>query len=112
MYVNHIITVFFNIYSMYFYVEVLFGVYNFTKEFSTHFDSSERLKIVTYTNDLLTHGRGAVRFFLAGQTSVTREFGSGVVLSCINDLGMTRPGIEPRSPSCEVNHLSLRHRGG
>ena len=51
-------------------------------------------------------------FFLAGQTSVTREFGSGVVLSCINDLGMTRPGIEPRSPSCEVNHLSLRHRGG
>lgn len=68
MYVNHIITVFFNIYSMYFYVGVLFGVYNFTKEFSTHCDSSERLKIVIYTNDLLTHGRRAVKVFLAGHT--------------------------------------------
>ena len=27
-----------------------------------------------------------------------------------NDLGLSRPGIEPRSPACEANDLPLRHR--
>ena len=28
------------------------------------------------------------------------------------DSGLSRPGIEPRSPACEANALPIRHRGG
>ena len=32
--------------------------------------------------------------------------------SCFYDLGLSRPGIEPRSPACEAKALPLRHHGG
>ena len=38
-----------------------------------------------------------------------RVFGSGDVTTCFYDLGLSRPGIEPRSPACEENALLLRH---
>ena len=41
-----------------------------------------------------------------------RAFGSGSVTTCFYDLGLWRPGIEPRSPTHEANALPLRHRGG
>ena len=31
---------------------------------------------------------------------------------CFDDLGLSRLGIEPRSPACEANALPLSHRGG
>ena len=40
-----------------------------------------------------------------------RAFGSGAVTTFFNDLGLSRPGIEPRSPACDANALQLRHRG-
>ena len=33
------------------------------------------------------------------------------VPTCFYDLGLSRPGIEPRSPAYEASGLSLRHRG-
>ena len=32
--------------------------------------------------------------------------------SCFYDLGLSRPGVEARSPAREANDLPLRHRGG
>ena len=40
-----------------------------------------------------------------------RAIGSGAVTTCFYDLGLSRPGIEPRSPACEANALPLRPRG-
>ena len=37
--------------------------------------------------------------------------GSGAVTPWFNDLGLSRPGIEPRSPACEANVLPLSHHG-
>ena len=37
---------------------------------------------------------------------------SGAVTTCFYELGLSRLGIEPRSPACEANALPLRHRGG
>ena len=37
---------------------------------------------------------------------------SEVVTTCSNDLRLSRPGIEPRSPACEANALQLSQRGG
>ena len=31
----------------------------------------------------------------------------GAVTTCFNDLGLSRPGIEPRSPACKANALPL-----
>ena len=31
----------------------------------------------------------------------------GTVTTCFNDLGLSRPGIEPRSPACKANALPL-----
>ena len=39
-----------------------------------------------------------------------RSFGSGAVITCFHDLGLSRPRIEPRSPECDTNFLPLRHR--
>ena len=39
-------------------------------------------------------------------------FGSGTVTTSFYDSGLSRPGIESRSPACEANALPLRHRGG
>ena len=39
-----------------------------------------------------------------------RAFGSGAVITCFNDLGLSRPGIEPRSSACKANALPIRHR--
>ena len=41
-----------------------------------------------------------------------RAFGNGAVPTCFNDLGLSRPGIEPRSTAWEVNAPPLRQRGG
>ena len=40
-----------------------------------------------------------------------RAFSSKAVTTCFNDLGMSRPGIEPRSSASKTNVLPLRHRG-
>ena len=37
---------------------------------------------------------------------------SGAVTTCFYDLGLSRPGIEPRSTAWEVNAPPLRQRGG
>ena len=36
-------------------------------------------------------------------------FDSGAVTTCFNDLGLSRLGIEPQYPACEVNAETLRH---
>ena len=41
-----------------------------------------------------------------------QAFCSGAGPTWFNDLGLSRPGIEPRSPACDANAVSLRHRGG
>ena len=41
-----------------------------------------------------------------------RAFGSWAVTICFYDLGLSRPGIKPRSPACEASALPLRHRSG
>ena len=41
-----------------------------------------------------------------------RAFGSGALATCFYDVGLSWPGIEPRSPACEANAPPLRHRGG
>ena len=41
-----------------------------------------------------------------------RAFGSGAVTTCFYELGLSRPGIEPRFPAHDANALSLRHHGG
>ena len=45
-------------------------------------------------------------------THLFRAFGSGAVTTCFYHSGLSRPGIEPRSPACEANALPLRHRVG
>ena len=40
-----------------------------------------------------------------------QAYHSGAVTTSFNNLGLSRPGIEPRSPACEANALSLRHLG-
>ena len=34
-----------------------------------------------------------------------RAFGSEAVTTCFNDLGQSRPEIEPESPACDTNAL-------
>ena len=38
-----------------------------------------------------------------------RAFGNGA--TCFKDIGLSRPGIEPRSLACDANALPLRQRG-
>ena len=40
-----------------------------------------------------------------------RAFGSGAITTCFNDLGLSRPRIEPRSAACDADALPLRPRG-
>ena len=47
-----------------------------------------------------------------GVIYLCQAFSSGAVTTCFYDLGLSRPGIEPRSPTCEANALPLRHRDG
>ena len=39
-------------------------------------------------------------------------FGSIAVTTSFYDVGLSRPGIEPRFPAYEANGIPLRHRGG
>ena len=46
---------------------------------------------------------------LQGPVTLT-PVASGAVTTGFNNLGLSRPGIEPQSPAFEANALTLRHR--
>ena len=87
----------------------------------------EGLRILTYTRHLVPlSSDGSIAFFtycnmhslfpypyISPRTRDTHScgqaFGSGYVTTCFNDLGMSRLGIEPRSPACETNALPQSH---
>ena len=50
---------------------------------------------------------------LRGSVTLTccRAFGIGAVTTRFKDLGLSRPGIEPRSLACKANPQPLHHRG-
>ena len=61
----------------------------------------------------LRHGPTVHNRHLRGPVTLCcRAFGSGAVTTCFYDYGLSRPGFQPRSPECEANALTLRHRGG
>ena len=98
-----------------------------TRHFLTHKETSPLpMKGFTFWPILGIHGHWAVRVLERAKPAVTRvnrlkwslartsetccrTFGSGAVTACFNDLGLSRLGIEHRSPACEVNDLPLRH---
>ena len=105
----------------------LFVEFRPTQEFFTHLEMSPLpVKDCKFWPKLGTHSHWAVRVLERAKPAVTRvnrlkwslartsetccrTFGSGAVTACFNDLGLSRLGIEHRSPACEVNDLPLRH---
>ena len=63
---------------------------------------------------LLWHGPTLYNDHLRCSVTLTpcRVFGSGALTTCLNNLNLSRPGIEHRSPACEANALPLRQCGG
>ena len=58
------------------------------------------------------HGPTVYYGHLRGPVTLAPNAERGAVTACFNDLGLSRPGIELRSPAYEANALPLRHRGG
>ena len=91
----------------------------FLWDFLSHSRSFHSVGDVTITGEelqILTRAWHSWSFRFDGSltchTYCWQAFCSGAVTRCYNDLGLYRPGIELRSPACEVNVLPLRHRGG
>ena len=60
---------------------------------------------------LLRHGASVCNGHLRGPVTLTpvyERFCSGDVTNCFYDLGLSQPGIEPRSPACKANDLHVR----
>ena len=112
----------------------LFGVYHPTREFFTHMETSplpvKGCKILpmlsTYAieqwvffnvphlqwNGPILYNGHLRRPVILTPVAYCRAFGSGAVTTIFYDIGLSQPGIEPRSPTCEATALPLRHRGG
>ena len=109
----------------------LFGVLRPTREFFTDFEMSPLpVNGYKFLPMLGTHGHWSVRVLQRTTPSVTRAnplwwssqrtrdthtccraFGIVAFTTCVNDLVISWPGIEPRSPACEANTLPESHRG-
>ena len=85
---------------------------------ATHFDLYSALMTIEQWGcfnvpHLLWHGPFLYKGHLRGPLALTPvAFGRGAVTTCFNDLGLSRPDIEPWSPAHEANALPLSHRGG
>ena len=62
---------------------------------------SSHLRIFHLYGDVTITGKGLQIFYLV------LVFGSGAVTTCFYDLGLSRPGVEPRSPACELIAVPL-----
>ena len=99
------------------------GGFRPTGEFSTHFETTTHFDIHSalmaieqwrFFNVplLLWHGATIYSAHLRGTHTCCRALGNGSVTTCFKDLGLSRRGIETRSPACEASALLLRHNSG
>ena len=104
--------------ALHYMVLCLYGVYRPTREFFTHLETSP-LPMRAANFDLCSALMAIAQWaFFAGHTycdtrthdshTCCRAFGSEAFTTCFYDLGLSRSGIEPRSPAGEANALPLR----
>ena len=123
---NHKWVVFMHISITWLMTLVCFGVYRPTREFFTHMDTSPLLvkgckcsALMAIEQwgffsvpHLLRHGPTLYNDHPRGPVTHTfcRVFGSGAATIPVFMTGLSRRGIEPRSPAHKMNALLLRHR--
>ena len=108
----------------------VWGFSSHSRIFHSNIDAiitSEGMQILTYTlysvfmdiahwgffnrTHKLWHGTTLYNGDLRGLVTLS-PFCSGCVTTCIKDLGLSRPGNEPRFSVSKANTLPLRHHGG